>query len=155
MIGLGSDNQGWLDGANKIGNSSNAQRLKLLISKPRASSKYPEIKVIKEKRKNERMQGKKTTEFSKYSSPQYVYIMFHNCARVAHSKDTLNLKLNLIKLYCRLWIHEHSLWTLHQNQKKMLSIWTVSIWRGYSLMCIVCLPGWNCMNPCGHQISCW
>ena len=54
-------NQSGLDSANKIGNSSNAQCLKVLISKPRASSKYPEIKVIKEKR-NERMQGKTSQE---------------------------------------------------------------------------------------------
>ena len=83
-------NRSGLDGANKSGSSSNAQCLKVLISKPRASSKYPEIKVIKEKR-NERMQGKKTTKFLKYSSPQYVYIMFHNCVRVAYSKDTLKV----------------------------------------------------------------
>ena len=44
-------NQSGLDGANKIGNSSNAQCLKVLISKPRASSKYPEIKVKREKLK--------------------------------------------------------------------------------------------------------
>ena len=77
-----------LDVANKSGSSSNAQCLKVLISKPRASSKYPEIKVIREKLKNQRMQGKKSTE---YFSPQYVLIMFPNCVRVAYSKDTLKV----------------------------------------------------------------
>ena len=78
-----------LDGANKSGSSSNAQCLKVFISKPRASSKYPEIKVIREKlKKNERMQGKKSTE---YFFPQYVLIMFPNCVRVAYSKDTLKV----------------------------------------------------------------
>lgn len=44
-------NRSGLDGANKSGNSSNAQCLKVIISKPRASPKYSEIKVVKEKRK--------------------------------------------------------------------------------------------------------
>ena len=52
-------NRSGLDGANKSGNSSNAQCLKVLISNPRSSSNYPEIKIIEEKRKTERMQGEK------------------------------------------------------------------------------------------------
>ena len=68
--------------------------------------------------------------------------MFKLCFIIVWGSPTLKihskyLQLKLIKLYCCLSIHEHSLWTLRQNQKTMLSIWTVSIWKGHCLTCVL------------------